>query len=156
MQRSIVLLFVLFQILFFLSGCGSADKHNQPTVASQTSPPIFDHKTSRDSVDWASLNQAGRIPEVQETDLEWPGERMGLIGPIVAYGRKDSERFIIVFDPAGIPVGSISRKAYQKEPAKLAELLAKAQLRSEIQNLSTMAYLISKQGTAGRPATARP
>jgi len=156
MQRTPALIVILLQTLFLLISCGAADQQMQPSDTAEPSRLVFDHKTPRDSVDWSSLNQAGQTPKAGETDLEWPGERLGLIGPIVATGGSGSDQFIIVFDPAGIPVGALTRKSYKKDPMLLAKLLAKAQVRSEIQNLSTLVYLMGNQKGATGPTPATP
>ncbi len=156
MQRTPARVILFLQTLLLLMSCGTADQQMQPSDTAEPSRLVFDHKTPRDSVDWSSLNQAGQTPETKETDLEWPGERLGLIGPIVATGGTGSNQFIIVFDPAGIPVGTLTRKTYKKDPMQLAKLLAKAQVRSEIQNLSTLVYLMGSQKGAGRSRLASP
>ena len=180
MQRHLFRVLLLVFILVFVWGCktGTQQTQSSPSVTAQTasstqtqpktaaapasaavaqkSGPIFDHKAPRDSVDWASLNPSGNLPEVKETDLEWPGERLGLIGPIVATGGSGAKQFIIVFDPAGIPVGALTRKAYKKDPGQLADLLAKAQVRSELQNLATLVYVMDRQKTQRMSASARP
>jgi len=120
----------------------------QPSDSAEPSRLVFDHKMPRDSVDWSSLNQAGRTPKPSETDRGWPGERLGLIGPFVATGGGGSDQFIIVFDSAGIPVGAPTRKSYRKAPM----LLAGTQVRSEIQNLLTLVYLMGNQKGAGANA----
>jgi hypothetical protein len=96
------------------------------------------------------------MPKVSETDLEWPGERLGLIGPIVATGGKGAKQFVVVFDSAGIPVGALTRKAYKEDPGQLAELLARAQVRSELQNLATLIYVADRHKAQNMSTSSKP
>ncbi len=157
MRRALLLIISLPISLLLVAGCVTPEKQTQSSsVAALPSKPTFDRKSSSDSVNWASLNKAGKVPQVKETDLEWPGERIGLIGPIVASGKTEKDEFLIVYDPAGIPVGLLTRTAYQENPTRLAELLAKAQVRSELQNLATLSHLAGNPKENKGVASAKP
>ena len=110
--------------------------------------PTFSHKPPRDTVDWKSTNISGAVPVVNETDREWPGERLGLIGPIIAKGGAGSKRYVTVYDSAGVLIGAMTYAEYKKYPQRLVELVKKAQMRTEHQNLMALQYLIQKRMAA--------
>lgn len=109
---------------------------------------MFSHKPPRDTVDWKSTTISGVVPVARETDREWPGERLGLIGPIIAKGGVGSKRYVTVYDSAGVLIGGMTYAEYKKSPERLAQLLQRAQLRTEHQNLMALQYLIQKQMAA--------
>ena len=106
--------------------------------------PVFSHKPPRDTIDWESTNISNIVPMSRETDREWPGERMGLMGPIIAKGGTGSKRYVTVYDSAGVLIGGMTLAEYKKSPERMSELLLKAQKRSEHQNLMAMRYLVQK------------
>lgn len=156
---------LIFVPLTLLIGCVSSDSPSSTTTAreppaasstvaspgKETTPsanikgPSFSHRSPRDTVDWKSTNISGLLPVVKEIDREWPGERLGLIGPIVAKGGPGSKSYVTVYDPAGVLVGGLTYKEYKQSPQRLTELLKKAQLRAEHQNLMSLRYLIHKR-----------
>lgn len=169
MKKRLLSFSLLFVPLTLLIGCVSSDPPSSgttaggppaapPTVASPTKEaapsakitnPAFSHKSTRDTVDWKTTNIIGLVPVVKETDREWPGERLGLIGPIVAKGGPvGSKSYVTVYDPAGVLVGGLTYKEYKQSPQRLIELLKKAQLRAEHQNLMSLRYLIQKRQAA--------
>lgn len=156
MHRSSICILVLFHTILLVWSCASPVEQSPSSTTAKPEKAAFDHKSSRDSVDWQTLSPDGKTPEVGETDLEWPGERLGLIGPIIASGGSGSRQFIAVYDPAGILVGILTRKAYKKDPSQLADLLARAHLRSKIQNLATMVHYVNLQAGTKSPAPAKP
>lgn len=107
--------------------------------------PTFSHKPPRDTVDWESTNIGKVVPVVKETDREWPGERLGLIGPIIAKGGAGSKRYVTVYDSAGVLIGGMTYAEYKKSPERMTELLQTAQMRSEHQNRMALQYLIQKR-----------
>ncbi len=107
--------------------------------------PTFSHKSSQDTVEWESTNISGVVPVTKETDREWPGERLGLIGPIVAKGGVGSKSYVTVYDSAGVLIGGMTYAEYKKSPDRMTELLQTAQKRSEHQNRMVLQYLIQKR-----------
>ena len=107
--------------------------------------PIFSHRPPKDTVDWKSANMSGVVPVVNETDREWPGERLGLIGPIIAKGGVGSKTYVTVYDSAGVLIGGMTYAEYKKNPERMTELLQTAQKRSEHQNRMALQYLIQKR-----------
>ena len=88
-------------------------------------------RSTRDSVVWG--DDPAAKPAVDEASLEYKGERYGLVGPIVASsgdGRKD---VIAVFDPAGVLVGTLSRKEADQHPDKLKNLVRIAAERGRVE-----------------------
>ena len=55
----------------------------------------------------------------RDTDIERPGEQLGLIGPIIAHGGQGSKAYIAVYDPAGVLVGAITKKEAKADPKRL-------------------------------------
>ncbi len=141
--------------IFVLLGCAGGDSSQM--VSGDKAMPAgetqsFSHKMPKDTMDWTSLGTRPLKPADKETDLEWPGERMGLIGPIVTSHGQGSRRFVLVYDSAGVLVGGLTYKEYQKEPRRFDALIEKAQARSEYQNEMAMRYLYKKRLTAERAA----
>ncbi|MEJ2154929.1 MAG: hypothetical protein P8X96_06315 [Desulfobacteraceae bacterium] len=141
--------------LLLLFGCAGSESTNsvandKALQAGETAS--FDHKLSSDTVDWASLSTRPFKPVVKETDREWPGERMGLIGPIVTSHGEGSRRFVLVYDSAGVLVGGLAYKEYKKEPRLFETLIKKAQARSEYQNYLALQFLNRKRLAAYKAA----
>lgn len=141
--------------LFVLSGCAGSEStksiaNDKAMQAEETAS--FDHKLSSDTVDWASLSTRPFRPGIKETDREWPGERLGLIGPIVTSHGEGSRRFVLVYDSAGVLVGGLTYKEYKKEPRLFEALIKKAQSRSEYQNYMALQFLNRKRLAAYKAA----
>ncbi len=156
---------ILIVFLALLIGCAaggpspSAPSTEKPDTTSQsvavpsqnTIPtekpdgPAFNHRSPRDTVDWESTNVRNAVPVVKETDREWPGERLGLIGPIIAKGGAGSKRYLLVFDPAGVLVGGLTYKEFEENPQRLDALIEKAQIRGEHQNFMALHFLVRKR-----------
>ena len=120
---------------------------NQKTTSTAITPITteFDHKHPYDSVDWSTVHPEQRPPQVGPGDREWPGERLGLIGPIVAHSSKGSRtRYVLVYDAAGVLVGGMTQKEFKQDPEKFNALLEKAHQRSQHQNRMAMRYLLRK------------
>ena len=104
-----------------------------PTVFSEEKP--FVQRANRDTVNWTSSEKGvwwKVVPE--DTDIEWPGEQLGLIGPIIAHGGSGKDAYIAVYDPAGVLVGAIRKKEAKENPGRLKAIIATAQKRAAIQN----------------------
>lgn len=120
------------------------NKKSTPTTATPITPE-FDHKHPYDSVDWSTVHPEQRPPHAGPGDREWPGEKIGLIGPIVAHSSKGSRtRYVLVYDAAGVLVGGMTHKEFKKDPEKFNALLEKAHQRSQHQNRMAMRYLLRK------------
>ena len=103
-----------------------------PTVFSEDKP--FVHRANRDTVNWVSSEKGVWWMSPQDTDIEWPGEQLGLIGPIIAHGGSGKEAYIAVYDPAGVLVGAVTKKEAKKNPESLKAIISTAQKRAAIQN----------------------
>ena len=136
-------------IMFSLLSCVTTGTQPTPTSDPSAKAPkqaaAFDHKSSRDTVNWATTNTNRLKPIAKETDREHLGERIGLIGPIVATHGVGSKRFVLVYDSAGVLVGGLTYKVYKKEPQRFEALMKKAQMRSEHQNIMAVKYLMHQQ-----------
>ena len=135
--------FILFIALISIVSCVSGDA--TWSAEKGRTPGVFDHKAAHDSVDWRSLRHDGRPLVVPETDLEWPGEKMGLIGPIVATGGLGAKRYVLVYDPAGVLVGGMTGKEVEKHPERLEQLVRLAHERGEIQNLRSLQFMVVRK-----------
>ena len=124
-------------------GCAAGE----PTGSAQktAAPELFDHKADRDTIDWQSVLGNDTPPDIPHTALEWPGEQMGLIGPIIATGGRGSRQYVLVYDPAGVLVGGLTHKEINKNPERLVKLILLAHKRGEIQNLYAMAYMATRK-----------
>ncbi len=94
----------------------------------------FAHIPSRDTISWVSVEKGMWWMIPGDTDIEWPGERLGLIGPIIAHGGQGKKAYIAVYDPAGVLVGAITKKDAKENPERLEALIRIAQKRAIIQN----------------------
>ena len=94
----------------------------------------FVHRASRDTVFWTNTNEGTSQATPKDTAIEWPGERWGLLGPIIAYSGQGKKTTIAVYDPAGVLVGAITKKAADEDPRRLAAIIRLAQKRAIIQN----------------------
>ncbi len=121
-----------------------ASPSQKTTQPAKPEGPTFSHKSAGDTVDWESTNIAKVVPTVKETDREWPGERLGLIGPIIAKGGAGSKRYVTVYDSAGVLIGGMTYAEYKKDPERMTELLQTAQMRSEHQNRTALQYLVQQ------------
>ena len=59
----------------------------------------FVQGASRDTISWGSVEKGQWRMIPRDTDIERPGEQMGLIGPIIAHGGQGKETYIAVYDP---------------------------------------------------------
>jgi hypothetical protein len=103
-----------------------------PTVFSEDKR--FVHRANRDTVNWVSSEKGMWWMTPNDTDIEWPGEQLGLIGPIIAHGGSGKDAYIAVYDPAGVLVGAIRKKEAKKNPERLKAIIRTAQKRAAIQN----------------------
>ncbi|MGD2186769.1 MAG: hypothetical protein PVI71_11610 [Desulfobacterales bacterium] len=94
----------------------------------------FVHGAFRDTIFWVNANESTPQTTPEDTAIEWPGERLGLLGPIIAFGGKGSKAYIAVYDPAGVLVGAISKNEAKENPRRLGEIVRVAQKRAIIQN----------------------
>ena len=118
----ITTLLIMFTACLSVSHAGSKNPESD----------IFIHRSHQDTVNW--LSSEGVKPDLQETDREWPAERLGITGPIVFSGGTGVNSYLLVYDPAGILVGKIDKKEAAKNPDKLNKLMDLAYRRARIQN----------------------
>jgi hypothetical protein len=107
-----------------------------PTVFSEDKP--FTHRANRDTVTWVSADKGMWWMIPADTDIEWPGERLGLIGPIIAHGGSGKDAYIAVYDPAGVLVGAVAKKEANENPERLQAIIRAAHKRAAIQNQSAL------------------
>ena len=144
--------FIVFSLLITSLSCVTGE----PTGSAEKTqaPDVFDHKAVHDTVDWRTVVGEDNHLIVPATDLEWPGEKMGLIGPIVATGGVGSERYVLVYDPAGVLVGGMTREDVQKHPERLEKFVRLAHERGEIQNLHALQFMAARKIQAQMTAVA--
>ena len=94
----------------------------------------FVHRAPQDTIFWMSSGEEASKITPKDTVIEWPGERLGLIGPIIAYGGKGKKTYIAVYDPAGVLVGVITENGAKENPKRLEAIIRLAQKRAIIQN----------------------
>ena len=135
--------FILFIALISILSCVSGDATR--SAEKGRTPGVFDHKAAHDTVDWRTLRKDGSPLAVPETDLEWPGEKMGLIGPIVAVGGLGAKRYVLVYDPSGVLVGGMTRKEVEKHHERLEQLVKLAHERGEVQNLRSLQFMVVRK-----------
>jgi len=138
-SNQIITIFSLIAILFF-SGCAGDPSGTPTTVAKSgnSENAVADHRPPRDTIDWQTANIDGRPPWSGEADREWPGEEMGLIGPIMAMGGSGSKTYVAVYDTGGIFIGALYLKEVRQDPSRLENLILLANQRSAIQNSRTI------------------
>ncbi len=98
----------------------------------------FVHRANRDTVTWVSSPKGVWWIPPRETDIEWPGEQLGLIGPIIARGGSGKDAYIAVYDPAGVLVGAITKKEAEQNPERLEAIIRTAKKRAAIQNQAAL------------------
>jgi len=135
-----LLMIGVFPLLLTLSGCAGGESGAKPSAAAAGDLPAVevDHRSPRDTVDWQSSSIDGQPPWHGEADREWPGEAMGLIGPIIAMGGSGAKTFVAVYDPAGVFIGALYLKEARQNPARLENLLLLANRRGAVQNARTV------------------
>jgi len=113
----------------------------------------FAHSASRDTISWVSVEkgQWGMIP--RDTDVEGPGEQLGLIGPIIAHGGEGKKAYIAVYDPAGVLVGAITKKEAKADPKRLEAIIQIAQKRAVVQNQFGLISIGMKAKARATPGT---
>ena len=143
MTTSLLQYILISTLALMLFSCAGG----KPTGSAQKSqaPDLFDHKPAQDSVNWQAVIGKDKPPDIKHTALEWPGEQMGLIGPIVATGGRGSKRYVLVYDPAGVLVGGLTHKELNKNPERLVKLMLLAQQRAEVQNLYALMYMAARK-----------
>ena len=107
-----------------------------PTVFSEEKP--FVHRANRDTVNWNSSEKGMWWMTPNDTDIEWPGEQLGLIGPIIAHGGSGKDAYIAVYDPAGVLVGAVKKNEAKKDPERLKAIIRTAKKRAAIQNQAAL------------------
>jgi len=121
----------LLGLVVMLSSCGTTGPEaltKQATGQKGASVQI----PEADSVVWENLNLPFEVPKPGDRDREWPGERMGLVGPIIAEGGLGSNAYFVVYDATGALVGGIMKREAKELPEYLLTLLMAAHDRSQI------------------------
>ena len=120
-----------------------------PKALLEKAPSSF--RAAKDTVEWISSNGGVTSPPLAATDMEGPGEELGLIGPIIAKGGKGKNAYIAVYDPAGVLVGIVSKKDAQKHPERLIALVQVAQKRAAVQNEQALLSMWAKAKSHQKP-----
>jgi hypothetical protein len=149
-------LFSIILLAVALTSCAAGEQRTEATGAPSSTgagslPPV-EAQAPADTVNWNSAVFDGNPPPSDRKALEQPGERLGLIGPIVATGGLGAKRYFIVYDPAGVPVGALTYAQVRQEPQRLEALIEKARARGEIQNYRALQYMRYKHFIAERLA----
>lgn len=97
-------------------------------------PPRVDIESIKDTVVWETVPSDLRPDSPHEGARELPGERLGLIGPIVAKSTSAEKPYIVVYDSSGALVGGLLLEEARREPDRLNYLLQRAMERSAVQN----------------------
>jgi len=113
----------------------------------------FVQGASRDTISWGSVEKGQWRMIPRDTDIERPGEQMGLIGPIIAHGGEGKKAYIAVYDPAGVLVGAITKKEAKADPKRLEAIIQIAQKRAIIQNQYALISIGMKAKARATPGT---
>lgn len=127
--------------MFVFTSCTETKSTGSTVKDIDSSSPesaIADHRPARDTVDWQFVDTKGQPAWSAPTDREWPGEEIGVIGPIIAMGGRGSKAYVAVYDPGGIFIGALYLKEAREDPSRLENLLYLAQARGFIQNNRTI------------------
>lgn len=116
----------------------------------------FVHRASRDTVSWISVEKGQWWMVPRDTDIEWPGEQLGLIGPIIAHGGEGKKAYIAVYDPAGVLVGAITKKEAKENPKRLQKIIRIAQMRAIVQNQYGLISIAAKAKPQEKTGTDTP
>ncbi len=139
-SKALTIIAALFALSALLS-CAGSDS-GSPSVAVTESgvskATAIDHRPARDTVDWQFVDTEEQADWSLPTDREWPGEEIGVIGPIIAMGGRGSKSYVAVYDPGGIFIGALYLKEARKDPSRLENLLRLAQVRGFVQNNRTI------------------
>lgn len=128
--------FILLSI-FMLFSCAGGESASTPATAAKpgaTAEAAVDHRAPRDTVNWQAAGIDGQPPWSGEADREWPGEAMGLTGPIIAMGGSGSKTYVAIYDPGGVFIGALYVKEAREDPSRLENLVRLAHERGVIQN----------------------
>lgn len=130
-KLSCVLFLLLASVLLILSSSATAgpEVSTENTVGQKS---LFVHRPEIDSVVWENLNPPFDSQKPGDMDREWPGEKMGLAGPIVAEGGVGWNAYYVVYDATGALVGGIMKREAAEHPEYLLALIMAAHDRSQI------------------------
>ena len=92
----------------------------------------FANRAYQDTILWLNADKDAQPKTPEDSAIEGPGERLGLLGPIIAYGGEGKKAYIAVYDPAGVLVGAISKKEAREDPKRLETILRIARKRAII------------------------
>lgn len=111
------------------------------------------HRASRDTIFWIDSDKEASKITPKDSAIEWPGERLGLLGPIIAYGGQGKKAYIAVYDPAGGLVGAIFKNEAKKDPERLDAIIRTARKRAIIQNHYGLISMLLKARPHEKPGT---
>ena len=139
---SISVILLAMVALMSCAGSQSSSQSGSPpasvTEGVEKTSDIIDHRPQRDTVDWQFVDMEGQPSWTSPADREWPGEEIGVIGPIIAIGGSGSKTYVAVYDPGGIFIGAVYLKEARKDPSRLENLIQLAQARGFVQNNRTI------------------
>ncbi|MBN1794425.1 MAG: S8 family serine peptidase [Candidatus Omnitrophica bacterium] len=84
------------------------------------------HKNPKDSVNWDDIDPVAKPPKPAPTDREHPGEKIGLCGPVIAYGGRGSSEALVVYDQCGTVTGVVTKKDAKTDPDSAQQTLGTA------------------------------
>lgn len=128
-------------VMLALISCAGNQSGSPPAKISESDKPAsatIDQRPERDTVDWQFVDTEEQVSWSAPVDREWPGEEIGVIGPIIAMGGSGSKSYAAVYDPAGVFIGAVYLKEARKDPSRLENLLRLAQARGIVQNSQTI------------------
>ncbi len=135
---------ILILVIFFLMGCVASETSGPSAPSTTTNEQVssaeatVDHRPTRDTVNWQSTGVDNQALWSDPVDREWPGEELGLIGPIIARGGSGSKAYVAIYDPGGVFIGALYLKEAREDPTRLENLLRLAAARGVIQNNRTL------------------
>ncbi|MDJ0624154.1 MAG: hypothetical protein QNJ17_14385 [Desulfocapsaceae bacterium] len=128
-------------VLLALVSCAGNQSGSPPAKVAKGEKPAsatIDQRPERDTVDWQFVDNGELVSWSAPVDREWPGEAIGVIGPIIAMGGSGSKSYAAVYDPAGVFIGAVYLKEARKDPSRLENLIRLAQARGIVQNSQTI------------------
>lgn len=132
--------------VFMLVSCAGGNSGSPPATSAESGDTAtVDHKPSRDTVNWNASSIDGQPPWIGQADREWPGEEMGLIGPIIAMGGSGSKTYVAVYDPGGVFIGALYLKEARENPQHLESLIRLAHHRGVLQNSRAADHIAARR-----------
>jgi hypothetical protein len=130
-RKDIMYIFIMATFLLAFVSCVKTGTDAAKSAKVKQEQTVV-HRTDNDSVVWANTDVFLKPLAPEEMDREWPGEKAGLVGPIVATGGTGSNAYLVVFDGTGALVGGVMKREAKKHPELFINLLVAADKRGQI------------------------